>query len=105
MSFIVLAKRIETVNRTDISIMNILDMVKNDKKVHFKFYRKGELYYSTECGFVFPVPTEDTGDGVFNSEDKALGYMRWIRKQVKLIESEKRKNDYKIETIQIADKV
>ena len=58
--------------------MNIKDMVKNNKKVTFSRYRKGNLYYKTECGFEFPVPISDTGDGEFLSEDKALTYMRWI---------------------------
>ena len=58
-------------------------MVKNNKKVTFSRYRKGNLYYKTECGFEFPVPISDTGDGEFLSEDKALTYMRWIRKHIK----------------------
>ena len=62
--------------------MNIKDMVKNNKKVTFVRYRKGNLYYKTECGFEFPVPVSDTGDGEFLKEDKALTYMRWIRKHI-----------------------
>lgn len=69
--------------------MNIKDMVKNNKKVTFVRYRKGNLYYKTECGFEFPVPVSDTGDGEFLQEDKALTYMRWIRKQIQDIESDK----------------
>ncbi len=64
---------------------NLKEMVSNNKKVHFQFYRKGELYYKTECGFEFPVPCSDTGDGVFNNQDRAITYMRWIRKQIKSI--------------------
>ena len=60
----------------------IKDMVKDGKKVNFQFYRKGELWYSTECGFVFPVPIDDTGDGTFNREDSAMFFMRYIRKQL-----------------------
>ena len=67
--------------------MNIKDMVKNNKKVTFVKYKKGNLYYKTECGFEFPVPTSDTGDGSFLNEDKAMTYMRWIRKQIKEVES------------------
>jgi len=68
--------------------MNIKEMVK-DKTVKFSFYKEGELWYTTECGFEFPVPISDTGTGIFNSEDKALLYMRWIRKQIKAIEEAK----------------
>lgn len=60
----------------------IKDMVKNGKQVEFQFYRKGSLYYSTECGFIFPVPIDDTGDGQFNRTDKAMLFMRYIRKEL-----------------------
>lgn len=68
--------------------MNIKEMVK-DKTVKFSFYKEGELWYTTECGFEFPVPISDTGTGIFNSEDKALLFMRWIRKQINVIEEAK----------------
>ena len=70
--------------------MNILkDMVKDGKKVTFQFYCEKELWYSTECGFEFPVPIEDTGNGVFLREDKAMLFMRYIRKHIDLIEKAK----------------
>ena len=65
---------------------NIKDMVK-DKKVKFLYYREGELWYTTECGFEFPVPTNDVGQASMNAEDKALLYMRWIRKHIATVES------------------
>lgn len=61
---------------------NLKNMVSNDKKVYFARYRKGELIYTTECGFEFPVPVSDTGDGVFEKSDRAMVFMRWIRKQI-----------------------
>ena len=60
---------------------NIKDMVK-DKTVSFLFYKEGELWYTTECGFNFPVPTDDTGTAAMNAEDKAILFMRWIRKEL-----------------------
>jgi len=66
--------------------MNVKDMVKDNKKVRFIHYKQGELWYMTECGFMFPVPIHDTGDGVFLATDKALLFMRYIRRHVKLIE-------------------
>jgi len=62
-------------------VYNIKEMVK-DKRVKFDFYRAGELWYVTECGFRFPVPASDTGDAVFKAEDKAILFMRWIRKHI-----------------------
>ncbi len=65
---------------------NIKEMVK-DKKVTFLFYREGELWYTTECGFHFPVPINDVGTAAMNVEDKAMLFMRWIRKHTAMIEA------------------
>lgn len=65
---------------------NIKEMVSDSKKVSFLFYRLNELWYETETGFKFPVPISDTGDGVFNYEEKAILLMRYIRKHVKFLE-------------------
>lgn len=62
--------------------MNLKDMVSNNKRVSFVRYQKGELWYVTETGFEFPVPISDTGDAAFNPEDKAILFMRWIKKQI-----------------------
>lgn len=61
--------------------MTLKDLVKG-KKVQFRLYRDGELWYATEDGFEFPVPISDTGTGIFKAEDGAIQYMRWIRKQL-----------------------
>ena len=62
--------------------MNLKNMVSNNKRVTFVKYQKGELWYVTECGFEFPIPISDTGDAAFNPEDKAILFMRWIKKQI-----------------------
>lgn len=69
--------------------MNLKDMVSGGKKVTFVFYKQKELWYTTECGFEFPVPIDDTGDGTFLAEDKALLFMRYIRKHIDVIEKAK----------------
>ena len=61
---------------------NVKEHVINNKKVYFQFYRSGTLYYKTELGLIFEVPTSDCGDACFIQEDKAMLYMRWIRKQL-----------------------
>lgn len=64
-------------------------------RVQFMMYRKGELFYRVESlnkevdGFEFPVPIEDVGDGVFLREDKAMLFMRYIRKHLESIATEK----------------
>ena len=60
---------------------SITEMVKN-KKVTFLFFKEGELWYTTECGFNFPVPIDDVGTAAMIAEDTAILFMRWIRKEL-----------------------
>jgi hypothetical protein len=64
--------------------MTLKELVKN-KTVRFQYYRDGELTYKTEDGFEFQVPISDAGMGTFLAEDKAIFFMRWIRKQLELL--------------------
>ena len=68
--------------------LTVKDLVK-DQKVHFDFYRQKELWYKTDSGFEFPVPTEDVGDGIFLRDDKAILFMRYIKKHLDNIEKGK----------------
>ncbi len=68
--------------------MNIKELVQN-KTVSFVRYQNKELWYVTESGFEFPVPISDTGEAAFMASDKAMLFMRWIRKHFDLIESSK----------------
>lgn len=61
---------------------SIKEMVSPGRVVRFVKYRKGALWYITETGFEFPVPVEDTGDADFLAEDKAMLFMRYIRKHL-----------------------
>ncbi len=67
--------------------MTIKDHVKG--LVTFLYYRKGSLWYRTDSGFDFPVPVEDTGDASFLATDKAMMFMRYIRKHMAVLEAEK----------------
>ena len=62
--------------------LNVKDHVKDNQRVHFEFFRMGTLYYKTELGLLFEVPINDIGTATMLNEDKALLYMRWIRKQI-----------------------
>lgn len=62
-------------------MQSVKELVANGKLVHFQFYRKGELWYKTDDGFEFAVPVTDAGDGVFLASDRAMLFMRYIRKQ------------------------
>jgi hypothetical protein len=62
------------------------EMIINNQKVRFRFYRDGQLWYETECGFLFPVPIEDVGTATFLAEDRAILFMRYIRKQMDVVQ-------------------
>ena len=63
--------------------MNIVDIVK-DNTVRFVRYRQGVAYYGVkvprEGDFMFPVPLADIGDATLELEDKAILFMRYIRR-------------------------
>lgn len=65
---------------------NIKEMVSDNKRAKFIYFKLNELWYETETGFKFPVPVDDTGDGIFNADEKAILLMRYIRKHVKMLE-------------------
>jgi hypothetical protein len=79
-----LAPLLETVMK------GITEMVRDNKKIHFQYYVEGVLWYKTECGFLFPVPVNDLGLAVSMNEDKAIVYMRWIRKHLEMLSKAKK---------------
>ncbi len=60
----------------------IKDMVKDNKKAQFLFYRDEQLWYITDDGFEFPIPIEEAKGATFVPEFKAITLMRWIRKHL-----------------------
>lgn len=63
--------------------MNIKEIVK-DNTVRFVRYRQGFAYYGVNVPghgeYVFPVPLADVGDATLEHEDKAILFMRYIRR-------------------------
>lgn len=62
--------------------------------VVFNRYQDGALYYDVftspptlmqKSALTFPVPISDTGDGAFLPSDKAITFMRWIRKHLEFL--------------------
>jgi hypothetical protein len=78
---LIVGKKVKIGRKTGIK-MNVKEHVINSQKVRFSFYRDGILYYKTDKGLLFEVPISDTGSACFNGEDRAMLYMRWIRKQL-----------------------
>ena len=62
--------------------VDIKEHVKDGQKVRFIYFRDGEFWYETERGFKFPVPLLDATNSKVSllAEDKALLFMRWMRK-------------------------
>jgi len=67
---------------------DIKEMVKDGKKVRFTRYRQGHLYYQTEDGFEFSVPLSAADDATFSAEDRAILFMRYIRKAMDLVKDQ-----------------
>lgn len=65
--------------------MSIKEMVTGNKQVKFLYYKENELWYETECGFAFPVPIDDVGNATLLAQDKALLFMRYIRKHLEML--------------------
>ena len=62
--------------------MTIKDLIK-DNVVNFSHLRKGVAYYNIafdNMTYMFPVSLEDIGDATLLKEDKAIMFMRYIRK-------------------------
>ena len=64
---------------------NLKDMVSGGKLVTFTHYFDGNLWYKTEDGFSFPVPVSDIGTATFLASDRAMLFMRYIRKHLDTI--------------------
>ena len=74
-----------TIMENDVKTRNIKDMVTGNKQVTFVRCRDGDLWYVTDDGFEFPVPVEDIGNATFLARDKALLFMRWMRRHLEVI--------------------
>ena len=63
--------------------MTIKEIVK-DNTVSFEFYRQQHMYYEICCPdgqkYTFPIPLEDVLDASLFAKEKAITYMRYIRK-------------------------
>lgn len=56
-------------------------------QVVFTRFKQGYLYYTTELGLEFPVPISEAGEAEFKSVDKAMLFMRYIRKHLEVLEN------------------
>jgi hypothetical protein len=67
--------------------LTLKEMIQPDKQVRFVFYCDMTLWYATDDGFEFPVPIDDIGNATFHDTDKAILFMRYIRKHLETLEA------------------
>lgn len=60
--------------------MKLIEMVGPGKKVRFVRYQDRTFWYVTDDGFEFPIDIDDSLGATLLAEDKAIFFMRWIRK-------------------------
>jgi len=62
----------------------IKEHVKEGQMVHFQYCRDNEFWYKTDGGLLFPISLKEaqSGRATFLASDKAIYYMRWIRRYV-----------------------
>src|ERR1044071_6944533 len=60
----------------------IKEHVKQGQMVHFEYFRDEAFWYRTDKGLLYPVPLKDAlaARARFLAHDKAIYYMRWIRR-------------------------
>ena len=70
------------------------ELVGGDRQVSFTRYFDGNLWYRAEYNvlsrggpdyFEFPVPISDIGNATFLAQDKAILFMRYIRKHLEAL--------------------
>ena len=68
----------------DPKTVSLKDLIKDGKKVRFSYFRDNEFWYEHEGGFRFPISLQEatTGRATFLAEDKAIYYMRWIKRYI-----------------------
>ena len=71
---------------------SLREMVSGNNKVTFVCFKDSELWYVTDCGFNFPVPLDDAKGATFNASDRAMFFMRWIRKHREMLDAERQKS-------------
>lgn len=62
------------------SRVDVKRAVSEKREVKFCYYFDGALWYQTEFDEMFPVPVEDIGNVTFLNKDKAILFMRYMRK-------------------------
>lgn len=66
-------------------VPTLKSQIEGDKKVYFCKFENNTLWYRTEIGLEFPIEGDDLKGATFLPEDRAILYMRWIRKRIDVL--------------------
>lgn len=61
-------------------MIDIKRAVSDGNTVQFTHFRDGMLWYKTQFDESFPVPIDEAGTATFNATDRAILFMRYMRK-------------------------
>lgn len=69
-------------NHVDPKTVDIKEHVNDNQRVRFVMFRDDQFWYETEKGFMFPISLDEIRNSKVSmlANDKALLFMRWIRK-------------------------
>jgi len=72
--------------------VKIIDLVKDNKRVKFAYYRDREFWYQHEDGLLFPVPLKDVDEpgarATLPDNEKAILFMRWMKRYIEAAKKE-----------------
>jgi len=68
----------------------IKEHIDRGQMVHFEYFRDDEFWYITDKGLLFPIALSEAqaGRATFLACDKAIYYMRWIKRYVEACKRE-----------------
>jgi hypothetical protein len=87
----------------DLKTVVIKEHVKQGQMVHFEYFRDEGFWYRTDKGLLFPISLKEASSGraTFLAHDKAIYFMRWIKRYVaacKQEAAETEAEDLKVDT-------
>lgn len=76
----------------DPKTVKLIDLVRDNKKVKFSYYRDKEFWYEHEDGLLFPIALSEVDNpaarATLLATEKAIFFMRWIKKYIEVAKKE-----------------
>jgi hypothetical protein len=72
--------------------VKLIDLVRDNKRVRFAYYRDREFWYEHEDGLMFPIALSEVDDpgcrATLPANDKAIYFMRWMKRYIETCKKE-----------------